>query len=410
MDIDIVNAILRLCFEQQTCLFEVPILCDYCLEHCLCTNSKHVLASIKNYMEIFKISRERNRIEFFMPFEICRNNFHNGSCQNNGELCSNLHVCYEYFYTNSCRRSINYALTKAFRIYCQLKKHLLNYSSSSIPSLKGQQPISSSSFTKNPTLSSFPSSSSTHNKRLTVNSQINSNISWKTNNPTQLTSTNFPTQQQIISQIPEKGLQIYWTPQKDIETHFVEIVFSNYDKSDGGPIQIHTIYQHFGIAQIVYKNSHTADRVIHHGSITFQSFTFMPRLLQRTVDMRHVCFINMSIETNRIPLYIDIVSKPYKKNHFEYYQNDKQTILVEYNEDIDFLKISSNVRNHPEYDGLQIKCIQLYHPETLLVEYDQEYSEYDIKNLFKNERIFHIKTYSFCAFVHFYCHDGKHIV
>ena len=65
MDIEIVNTILRLCFEQQTCLFEVPILCDYCLEQHLCTNAKHVLASIRNYMEIFKISRDRNRIEFY---------------------------------------------------------------------------------------------------------------------------------------------------------------------------------------------------------------------------------------------------------------------------------------------------------------------------------------------------------
>jgi hypothetical protein len=70
MDIDIVNTILRLCFEQQTCLFEVPILCDYCLDQRLCTNPKFVLASIKNYMEIFKISRDRNRIEFFMPVSI----------------------------------------------------------------------------------------------------------------------------------------------------------------------------------------------------------------------------------------------------------------------------------------------------------------------------------------------------
>lgn len=78
-------------------------------------------------------------------FEICRNNFLDGICQTNGELCSNLHVCYDYFYTNSCRRSINCpyshiltekyhkdilgilinldldALTKAFRVYCQSK-------------------------------------------------------------------------------------------------------------------------------------------------------------------------------------------------------------------------------------------------------------------------------------------------
>jgi len=76
------------------------------------------------------------------------------------------------------------------------------------------------------------------------------------------------------------------------------------------------------------------DRVIHHGPITFQSFTFTPRLLQRTIDLRHICFSNMPIETIRIPLYIDTISMPYKKTHFEYYQNDKQTIVVEYNEDI----------------------------------------------------------------------------
>lgn len=77
-----------------------------------------------------------------------------------------------------------------------------------------------------------------------------------------------------------------------------------------------------------------AERVIRHGPAAFQTYTFTSRLLQRTVDMRHVCFLNVSIDSKRIPLYIDIVSKPYKKVHFEYYQNDKQTILVEYNEDI----------------------------------------------------------------------------
>jgi len=80
-----------------------------------------------------------------LKFEICRNIFLDGLCQNNGELCPNLHVCYDYFYTNSCRRSINCpyphilteryhenilgtlinldldALTKAFRVYCQSK-------------------------------------------------------------------------------------------------------------------------------------------------------------------------------------------------------------------------------------------------------------------------------------------------
>ena len=67
MDVDIVNAILRLCVEQQTRLFEVPVLGEYCLKKCLCTHSKHVLASVTNYPEIFKISRDRNRIELSMP-------------------------------------------------------------------------------------------------------------------------------------------------------------------------------------------------------------------------------------------------------------------------------------------------------------------------------------------------------
>ncbi|CAF1605170.1 unnamed protein product [Rotaria magnacalcarata] len=410
MDIDIVNAVLKLCYEQQTCLFEVPILCDYCLEQRLCTNSKHVLASIKNYMEIFKISRDRNRIEFHMPFEICRNNYYDGVCQINGISCSNLHVCYEYFYTNICRRSPNCpnphlltrkyhentlgtlttldldALTKAFKIYCQSKRHLLNYSSFTISSSRGPLPPSSSPFTKNLVLSSVPpssgsASSSTNNKRLTVASHINTAASWKTNNRLISTPTNTFTQQQNTNQIPEHGVQIYWIPQNDIPIHFIEVVFSNQGKSDGGPMQTHTIYQHLGIAQVFYKHSDTADRVVQHGDATFQSLSFIPRLLQRTVDMRHVCFINVSIETKLIPLYIDIVSKPYKKKHFEYYQNDHQTILVEYNEDIDFSKIYSNVRNHPERDGLQIKCIQLYHPETLLIEYDQEYSEYLMRSM-----------------------------
>ena len=80
-----------------------------------------------------------------LKFEICRNNSHDNPCQINGQFCPNLHVCHDYFYTNICRRSSNcpYAhqlngkdhghilralrnldldtLTKAFRVYCQLK-------------------------------------------------------------------------------------------------------------------------------------------------------------------------------------------------------------------------------------------------------------------------------------------------
>ena len=70
MDIDIVNTILRLCFEQKTCLFELSILFNYCRKQHLCTDPKHILASVRNYEEIFKISRDRNRIEFHMPVGI----------------------------------------------------------------------------------------------------------------------------------------------------------------------------------------------------------------------------------------------------------------------------------------------------------------------------------------------------
>jgi hypothetical protein len=41
----------------------------------------------------------------------------------------------------------------------------------------------------------------------------------------------------------------------------------------------------------------------------------------------------MPMDTNLIEWYINTVSMPYRKIHFEYYQNDKQIILVEYNED-----------------------------------------------------------------------------
>ena len=54
-----------------------------------------------------------------------------------------------------------------------------------------------------------------------------------------------------------------------------------------------------------------------------------------------------------------------------------------------------------------INCIQLYQPETLLIEYDQEYLEEDIFELFDKERISHVKSYPYCSFVHFYSHNGK---
>ena len=74
--------------------------------------------------------------------------------------------------------------------------------------------------------------------------------------------------------------------------------------------------------------------MIRHGPVLFQSFTFTPRLLQRSTDTRHLCFANISFDITRLPSYIDTVSMPYKKRHFDYYQHDQQTILVEYQEDI----------------------------------------------------------------------------
>ena len=67
MDVEIVNRVLRLCVEQQTCLFQVSILCNDCLEQHLCTSSKHVLPSIRNYLELFRISPDQSGIEFLMP-------------------------------------------------------------------------------------------------------------------------------------------------------------------------------------------------------------------------------------------------------------------------------------------------------------------------------------------------------
>lgn len=94
MDIDIVNTILRLCHEQQTCLFEVPTLVELCLEQRLCSNSKYVLASIKNYMEIFRISRDRNRIELFMPVSILNSK---KEIREEHVFCICLFVCFFFF-------------------------------------------------------------------------------------------------------------------------------------------------------------------------------------------------------------------------------------------------------------------------------------------------------------------------
>jgi len=55
--------------------------------------------------------------------------------------------------------------------------------------------------------------------------------------------------------LAEKGVHVCWKPQKDIQSHFIEVVFSNQGKSGGGPIRTHTVYQQLGIAQIFYQCS-----------------------------------------------------------------------------------------------------------------------------------------------------------
>lgn len=81
----------------------------------------------------------------YFQFEICRNLLVDGYCLNKDQSCSNIHMCYDYFYGSSCQQMNNCpyshcitkklhedilgplisldldALTKAFRVYCQSK-------------------------------------------------------------------------------------------------------------------------------------------------------------------------------------------------------------------------------------------------------------------------------------------------
>ena len=53
----------------------------------------------------------------------------------------------------------------------------------------------------------------------------------------------------------EKGVQICWKPNQEIPRHFIDVIFSHPNKSNGGPIRITQLYQHLGIAQVFYENS-----------------------------------------------------------------------------------------------------------------------------------------------------------
>ena len=79
-------------------------------------------------------------------------------------------------------------------------------------------------------------------------------------------------------------------------------------------------------------------------------------------------------------------------------------LIVSFAFQIDFARISANLR---KYEGPSIDAIKLYLPEILLVEYDEHHSDEEINSWFAKENIFHIKTYPFCSFVHFYSHQGQ---
>jgi hypothetical protein len=127
--------------------------------------------------------------------------------------------------------------------------------------------------------------------------------------------------------------------------------------------------------------------------------------------------------TNVMP-YIEAVSSPYVIKQWDYYEDDRNLLIVEYEEDIgniqrktrsrqmlscfeEFSKIYSNVRQHPECDGMMITCRALYQPSSLLVEYDRAYSSADLQEWLGEETRVQVKTYSNCAFVHFNSHHGR---
>jgi hypothetical protein len=76
---------------------------------------------------------------------------------------------------------------------------------------------------------------------------------------------------------------------------------------------------------------------------------------------------------------------------------------------VEFSRICSNMNHHPEFHGRIIDCRPVFYPECLLIEHDRDYSLQTIEQLFHEQqtRIFHIKTYTYCSFVHFYSYHGK---
>lgn len=65
----------------------------------------------------------------------------------------------------------------------------------------------------------------------------------------------FSVQQRLFLLLVETGIRVFWRPEITIPQHFIEVVYSNTDKFNGGPIRIHEIYQHLGIAQIFFQET-----------------------------------------------------------------------------------------------------------------------------------------------------------
>lgn len=156
-------------------------------------------------------------------------------------------------------------------IACPFQKHLVNHTNTGTSSSRGSHATPPTSLINNSSALTSTPSSSASSWRLIKSPQIIPNTSWKTNHRPASNAKSSPAPASVLqprgcsmdnSRFAEralvpagKGLQICWTPLQDIQAHFIEVVFSNQSKCDGGPIRAQTLYQHLGIAQLFYQNS-----------------------------------------------------------------------------------------------------------------------------------------------------------
>ena len=77
--------------------------------------------------------------------------------------------------------------------------------------------------------------------------------------------------------LEENGIQLSWTPHKDIPSHFIEVVFTNPNKCGGGPFRTHRIYQQLGIAQVFYQASESEKYMGHSNGSDELSLEFSCR-------------------------------------------------------------------------------------------------------------------------------------